>query len=441
MAIDYSGLFANPADIRARRVDELMKQQQAMSMGGGSMSQLLGQVAGGGNVMGQLLAEGIAQQAGLKTQEEKQAENAQEIFKNIDQNDPQSYYAAAQALNKSGLTKASMTIFERGKALETQNSQEARQVASDRRDKVRFLWESEKNAKTKEESESIRAITMAVKFDPTKPFEYYNNLGKALMEEGHFEAGNTALENARDYISSSDDPKAVAEWKYFSGLSEEKKGEYLALKRASKIINDGKAIYEVQPDGTRVKVADVKLKPGEEPDVIKAQEAAKAEGKIIGTTAAELEANALNSEASVDKQLATLDSLEMHPGYKKAVGWQGNFPTVAGTDASDFESELEQSKAQTFLVEIKNLQGMGALSDKEGETATKAANALSTNISEAQFKKHLATIRKYLLLAKLRSKKAKVEAKKRFTETQTAGQQATQPSTTLEWDTETQSWR
>lgn len=441
MAMDYSGLFKNPTDIRAGRVQDLMKQQQALSMGGGSMAGLLGQVAGGGNVLGGLLAEGIAQKAGLKTQEEKQAETAQEIFKNIDQNDPQSYYAAADALNKSGLTKASMAMFERGKTLDTQTNQEARQVASDRREKVRFLWESEENAKTKDESDSIRAITMAVKFDSTKPFEYYNNLGKALMEEGHFEAGNTALENARDYISSSDDPKAVAEWKYFSGLTEEDQGRYLALKRASKIINDGKAIYEVQPDGTRVKVADVRLKPGEEPDVIKAQEAAKAEGKIIGTTAAELEANAMNSEASVDKQIATLDSLLAHPGMSKAVGWQGNFPTVAGTDAADFESELDQSKAQTFLVEIKNLQGMGALSDKEGETATKAANALSTNISEDQFKKHVATIRKYLLLAKVRSKRAKQEAKTRFAETQEAGQQATQPATTLEWDPETQSWR
>ena len=441
MAMDYSGLFTNPAEIRANRLNEITKQQQSLGQLGGSMSGLLGQIAGGGNVMGQMLAEGIAQTAGLKTKEEKQAETAQEIFKNIDQNDPKSYYAAAEALNKSGLTKASMALFERGKALETQTSQEARQVAADRRDKVRFLWESEKNAKTKEDSDAIRAITMAVKFDPTKPFEYYNNLGKALMEEGHFEAGNEALKNAREYISSSDDPKAVAEWKYFSTLPQEKQGEYLALKRASKIINDGKAIYEVQPDGSTIKIADVKLKPGEEPDVIKAQEAAKAEGKIIGTTAAELEANAASTEASVDKQLDTLASLEAHPGFSKAVGWQGNFMTVAGTDASDFESELEQSKAQTFLVEIKNLQGMGALSDKEGETATKAANALSTNISEAQFKKHVATIRKYLLLAKLRGKKAKQDAKTLFADTQAAGKQATQPAATLEWDAETQSWR
>lgn len=120
MAMDYSGLFKNPTDIRAGRVQDLISQQQAMSRSGGSMSALLGQVAGGGNVLGGMLAEGIARSAGLQTQEEKQAEQAQKIFKTIDPQDPESYFKAAKALNDAGLTKASLAMVEKGTATKAQ---------------------------------------------------------------------------------------------------------------------------------------------------------------------------------------------------------------------------------------------------------------------------------------------------------------------------------
>lgn len=441
MALDYSGLFTNPAEIRSARIGEIAKQQQALGQMGGSMAGLLGQIAGGGNIMGQMLAEGIAGAAGLKTTQEKQAAEAQQIFKNIDQNDPQSYYAAAKALNDAGLTKASLAIFDKGKALETATSQEASRIAQERRDKVRFLWESEKNAKTKADSDAIRAITMRVPFDATKPFNSYNELGKALLDEGHFEAGNEALKAAREYISSSDDPASVAEFKFFQSLPKEKQSEFLMLQRAGKVINDGKAIYTIDPDGTRTKVADIQLKPNEEPDVIRAQETAKKEGQIIGETAAELENNALATEASIDRQLETLDDLLTHPGFSSAVGWQANFPTVAGTEVSDFESQLEKARGQTFLVEIKNLQGMGALSEKEGDTATAAANALKTATSEAQFRKEAATVRKYLLLARLRAKKTLANAKQRKADTMQKGEQASTPaSAPLVWNPQTGEW-
>lgn len=114
MAMDYSGLFKNPAEIRAGRVQQLMKQQQQLGTMGGSMAGLLGQVAGGGNIMGQLLAEGIAQGTGLKTKEEAQAQKAQDIFKTIDPNDPESYFKAAKELSSSGLTKAAMAMMDKG---------------------------------------------------------------------------------------------------------------------------------------------------------------------------------------------------------------------------------------------------------------------------------------------------------------------------------------
>jgi hypothetical protein len=114
MALDInqmSGLFTNPADLRRSRIDEIMKQQQGLSQLGGSMSGLLGQVAGSGGIMGSMLAEGIAGATGLKTAQERQAEAASGILKNLDPNDSKSMFAAAKALQQQGLTKSAFQLL------------------------------------------------------------------------------------------------------------------------------------------------------------------------------------------------------------------------------------------------------------------------------------------------------------------------------------------
>lgn len=117
MALDMSGLFVNPALIRGKRIEEIAKQQQALGGLGGSMSGLLGQIAGGGNIMGQMLAEGIAQQTGMKTKEEAEAEAAQSILSTLDPNDPNTYVNAARAMSKAGLSKVSLSLLTEGKRL------------------------------------------------------------------------------------------------------------------------------------------------------------------------------------------------------------------------------------------------------------------------------------------------------------------------------------
>ena len=77
------GLFANPVDIRRQRLDALQQQRAQMAGMGGSMAGLLGQVAGGGNILGQQLAEGIARTAGLKTAQEVEAEKNQAMMRDV----------------------------------------------------------------------------------------------------------------------------------------------------------------------------------------------------------------------------------------------------------------------------------------------------------------------------------------------------------------------
>lgn len=83
MAIDMKGLFVNPAQIRAKRMEDLMQRRQQLAGMGGSMSGLLGQVAGGGTLLGQQLAEGIGRAAGLQTAEEAEAKQQMQQAKAV----------------------------------------------------------------------------------------------------------------------------------------------------------------------------------------------------------------------------------------------------------------------------------------------------------------------------------------------------------------------
>ena len=151
MALDMnqmSGLFVNPADLRRSRVNEIMKQQQGLSGLGGSMSGLLGQVAGMGGVTGSMLAEGLGSAAGLKTAQEARAEQAQSIMQNLDMNDPESMMKAAGELNKRGLTKASFQLL--SQAQELKNRQEDVKF---RQDELGFRKETEEAAQAFREKE------------------------------------------------------------------------------------------------------------------------------------------------------------------------------------------------------------------------------------------------------------------------------------------------
>lgn len=99
-----------------------------------------------------------------------------------------------------------------------------------------------------------------------------------------------------------------------------------------------------------------------------------------------------------DRAIGTADRLMEHPGLSSAVGVKGFTGgllggwVVPGTDAADFNAELEAMKAQVFLPMVQSMKGMGALSNAEGQKLTDAIGALSTKQSEKQFKSSLGRI-------------------------------------------------
>lgn len=117
MAIDFAGMFADPTSFRDERLKDLMQQRAGISQMGGSMNQLLGQVAAGGGATGAQLAEGIGGMFGLQTREEAQAQKVQDMAKMIDMNQPEDLNQFAMALNDMGMTKEAVMVLEKRQAV------------------------------------------------------------------------------------------------------------------------------------------------------------------------------------------------------------------------------------------------------------------------------------------------------------------------------------
>jgi len=108
----------------------------------------------------------------------------------------------------------------------------------------------------------------------------------------------------------------------------------------------------------------------------------------IGTDLGKIKANQPKAEANADYLLTKINELITHPGFSVSVGAsvQPGFQFLPGTDKASWYQRFEEVKGQSFLQGIENLRGMGALSNQEGEAATKAVQRMSTSSSEAEFK-------------------------------------------------------
>lgn len=111
---------------------------------------------------------------------------------------------------------------------------------------------------------------------------------------------------------------------------------------------------------------------------------------------ADRQASAQGAVDTFETALDSLNTITNSPGLKKAVGFNSAFPTIPGTDAANFEAQLDTFKAQTFLPMVQSLKGMGALSDAEGKKLSDAVGALSPKMSEEAFRKSAGTIEKTL---------------------------------------------
>jgi len=114
MAVDYSGLFVSPDELRQQKLAGLQKRQTAISGMGGSMDALLGQIAAGGGTTGAMMAQGLGSMFGLKTNQEMQAEKMQQRLAQA-QGDYSGLMALSQELMNDGNMKDAYAVMSMAK--------------------------------------------------------------------------------------------------------------------------------------------------------------------------------------------------------------------------------------------------------------------------------------------------------------------------------------
>jgi hypothetical protein len=125
----------------------------------------------------------------------------------------------------------------------------------------------------------------------------------------------------------------------------------------------------------------------------------------LNTVNSGLEAlNGMLGDTTVDaKGKIVYGKVQPHPGFQGAVGISGigsGFGAAGflpATDVTDFKSRFEEIKGKSFLEAVGSLRGTGAISEIEGEKATKAINRMNLSQSEAEFVKAADDLRKIMM--------------------------------------------
>ena len=125
MASIFDGMFTSPEEVKNKRMQDIMDARTRLSQSGGSMNQLLGQVAGQGLLTGRSIGEAVGSMAGLSTKSEQKAAELQAMMQSVDPTDPDALANIAKMMNELGYTKEAIAILERRNAvLSNQREQE-----------------------------------------------------------------------------------------------------------------------------------------------------------------------------------------------------------------------------------------------------------------------------------------------------------------------------
>jgi len=214
-------------------------------------------------------------------------------------------------------------------------------------------------------------------------------------------------------------PSAIREFEYYKTLPIEQQAQYLGVKRniagEGGIVRSTGAIETLGGYGqagaqkagmeqTARNVSDLSYKPSI------AGQSTFAQGKAEEDVKAQEKLNKVNADSSNLTNL--LDSLATHPGVPDLFGAKGggailsyvgkNEP-IAGSNAAGAKALFDQVKGQQFLQAFENLKGGGQISEKEGESATKALSALNENISEKELIKNIGILKSTIEKAKYRA--------------------------------------
>jgi hypothetical protein len=101
-------------------------------------------------------------------------------------------------------------------------------------------------------------------------------------------------------------------------------------------------------------------------------------------------------QASIGAQIGVIDKALTHPGRTTVTGLSGNLDPrnyIAGTDATNFKTVVDQLGGAAFLQAFESLKGGGQITEVEGKKATDAMARLNTAQSDDEFKASLEELR------------------------------------------------
>jgi len=164
--------------------------------------------------------------------------------------------------------------------------------------------------------------------------------------------------------------------------SEQKAVQIVKGPEAEKLGLDPMGTYKVQmnPDGS---IADAQVMSAP-PTAMQKQEAELA-GK-------EAQQQAVVLKDKSDRFVKTLEKLRDHKGFSRLFGTTWLSPEIGGTAGAGAKTLYKQVEAMGFMEAIKDMKGMGALSDAEGSRASIAFNGLDPDMPEADAKAAIADL-------------------------------------------------
>ncbi len=115
----------------------------------------------------------------------------------------------------------------------------------------------------------------------------------------------------------------------------------------------------------------------------------------------DLKAQADNAIATFNNSLGTIDRILNSEGFSSAVGARIPFvDSLPGSSAQETIGLIETLQSQNFLNQIKNMRGLGSLSNAEGEKVAAAIGSLNRDMSESAFKRSLNEIKRFITKGK-----------------------------------------
>lgn len=106
-------------------------------------------------------------------------------------------------------------------------------------------------------------------------------------------------------------------------------------------------------------------------------------------------AKAESAIGAMDNMLNTVERVLKNPSLNDVLGAvEGRLPAVLSDEASDAIALIDTLGSQAFLSQVPTVQGMGSLSNAEGEKLQSALQNLSRAQSEKQFKTNMEEVRR-----------------------------------------------